>query len=352
MAHWTALTDLLSRGDDSFRLTWPELERLVGGLPPSAAKHRAWWSGDQPHVRGWRSAGYAVADLDRGRSVTFVRTGVVRAAEPPRVSAGAEILLVTCVKTKLSRPAAARDLYISPLFRKSRAYAERSGRPWFILYAEYGLVAPDQLIAPYERYLPATPESCRAAWGRWVVERLDLVAGPLAGRVAEIHAGAVYVAAVAGHLNSRGVQVVDRLRGLSHGARLAWYDDTESPAEEPEPATAELVGRLLDGEAAVSPARIAGMHLGGNHEFSTFRRTLGAVLAAAAGDDRIDEAALTGWMNEHLRVRTVRYDDRDTLGRLEELVLAEIDPPLNLQGMPRTALRTRLSRLRRAFRTR
>jgi hypothetical protein len=51
-------------------------------------------------------------------------------------------------------------------------------------------------------------------------------------------------------------------------------------------------------------------------------------------------------------VRTVRYDDRDTLGRLEELVLAEIDPPLNLQGMPRTALRTRLSRLRRAFRTR
>jgi hypothetical protein len=67
MAHWTALTELLSRGDDSFRLTWPELERLVGGLPPSAAKHRAWWSGDRPHVRGWRSAGYAVADLDQGR---------------------------------------------------------------------------------------------------------------------------------------------------------------------------------------------------------------------------------------------------------------------------------------------
>lgn len=40
-------------------------------------------------------------------------------------------------------------------------------------------------------------------------------------------------------------------------------------------------------------ARIAGMHLGRGHEFSTFRRTLGAVLADG---DLIDEAQLTQWM--------------------------------------------------------
>jgi hypothetical protein len=45
-------------------------------------------------------------------------------------------------------PAAARDLYRSPLFRKERAYAEQSGVPWFILSAEHGLGAPDEWRTP------------------------------------------------------------------------------------------------------------------------------------------------------------------------------------------------------------
>ncbi len=85
------------------------------------------------------------------------------------------------------------------------------------------------------------------------------------------------------------------------------------------------------------------MHLGGNHEFSTFRRTLGAVL-------RVDEARLTTWMHGHLRVVAVPCADADALGRLEELVLEEIDPPLNLKGMSRTPVRTRISELRRDYR--
>ena len=54
------------------------------------------------------------------------------------------LLLVACVKEKLAAPAAARDLYVSPLFKKEREYAERAGLPWFILSAEHGLVAPDE----------------------------------------------------------------------------------------------------------------------------------------------------------------------------------------------------------------
>jgi hypothetical protein len=322
-----------------------------------------------------------------------------------------DLILVSCATTKGDDPAPARELYVSPLFRKSRAYAERTGRPWFILSAEYGLLTPDQVIAPYERYLPATPPSYRSAWGRWVAERLDLLAGPLAGRVVEIHAGSAYVDAVAGHLTAKGAEIVDRLHGLSQGDRLAWYGN-EQAGQPPEPVADRLVAELLDGDAAVRPAeflataaaglrvpglyswwvdapgaddlsrgldetvapglvyaglagatrwpsgvrsastlwdRIATMHLGGNHNFSTFRLTLGAVLAAATGADRIDEAALTVWMKERLRVRTVRYDDRDTLGRIEKLVLGRIDPPLNLQDVPRTPLRARLTELRRQF---
>src|SRR5882757_7434577 len=73
MAQWSALSEVLKHGNDTVRFTWSELDRLVGGLPPSATKHRAWWSGDRAHVRVWRAAGYTLAELDPGRGVTFVR---------------------------------------------------------------------------------------------------------------------------------------------------------------------------------------------------------------------------------------------------------------------------------------
>jgi hypothetical protein len=105
------------------------------------------------------------------------------AREAPRPTRGAwegpDIVLVSCVKTKRHEPAAARDLYTSALFAKERAYAERVGAPWFILSAEHGLVAPEEWLAPYERYLPDTPASYRSAWGAWVAARLGLLAGPL-----------------------------------------------------------------------------------------------------------------------------------------------------------------------------
>ena len=99
-----------------------------------------------------------------------------------------DIVLITCVKTKRPRPCAAKDLYVSPLFVKQRSYAEETGVPWFILSAEHGLVVPDEWLSPYERYLPDTPAAFRSAWGIWVAARLQVLAGPLSGRVIEAHA--------------------------------------------------------------------------------------------------------------------------------------------------------------------
>lgn len=95
--------------------------------------------------------------------------------------------------------------------------------------------------------------------------------------------------------------------------------------------------------------RIRSMHLGGRHEFSTFRRSLGSILASALRAPGIDEAALTGWMFEHLRVVAVPVSDPGTLDALETTILTEIDPPLNLMKMPKSALRMRLSELRRQY---
>jgi hypothetical protein len=78
--------------------------------------------------------------------------------------------------------------------------------------------------------------------------------------------------------------------------------------------------------------RVMTLHLSGNHEFSTFRSTLGSILAGATGAARIDEMRLTQWMNAHLRIVTIPFEDSDALGRLERDVLERLDPPLNLQS--------------------
>jgi hypothetical protein len=90
----------------------------------------------------------------------------------------------------------ARDLYISPLFRAARAYAERRYGPerWFILSARHGLVRPDQLLAPYDLSLRQLTPTERAAWGdRVAIELTDRFP---AGTVLWFHAGALYRAAI------------------------------------------------------------------------------------------------------------------------------------------------------------
>lgn len=166
MSDWSKLSAALRSTEGDVTLTWVQLDELVKGLPPAATKHRAWWSGNRSHVRSWRAAGYRVGNLEPGVLVTFVRAETSPAgahgsaanapAEPPpslACSPRADILLVTCVKTKLDRPAAAKDPYTSPLFLKQRTSAEASGAPWFTLSDEHALVA--QTNAGSLRALPA-----------------------------------------------------------------------------------------------------------------------------------------------------------------------------------------------------
>lgn len=82
------------------------------------------------------------------------------------------VTLVACVAGKLDHPAPARDLYVSDWFRKARAYAEASGRDWFILSARHGLVHPDQELAPYDDTLIGANASRRLAWSAMVARQL------------------------------------------------------------------------------------------------------------------------------------------------------------------------------------
>lgn len=96
--------------------------------------------------------------------------------------------------------------------------------------------------------------------------------------------------------------------------------------------------------------RIKGNHLRGNIRSSTFRKTLAASLSeplglVLVGPSKLDPSsneALTLWMLDHLSLATVACPDRATLSELEDAVLLELDPPLNLMGMPRSPVRTEL----------
>jgi uncharacterized protein DUF6884/GIY-YIG catalytic domain-containing protein len=320
----------------------------------------------------------------------------------------ANVVLVCCVKSKRDHGAAAKDLYVSDYFSKMRHYAEASGLPWFILSAEHGLVRPDDWLEPYECYLPDTSREYRRAWGRRVTEQLESALGSLTGLTLEIHAGSAYVEAIASNLRAAGAEVVDELHGLSIGRRLSWY--LQRSAGDIEGAQ-RLVAQLRDARLALSLGevlasagaglrspgmyswwvddagaadltaglgntvdpglvyaglagatrksgasssntlwgRIATMHLGKKHEFSTLRRSLGSILAHANGESAIDEERLTLWMHAHLRVVLIPVANADTLDDLETEILTELDPPLNLAKVARTPLRQRLSALRKHY---
>jgi hypothetical protein len=107
------------------------------------------------------------------------------------------------------------------------------------------------------------------------------------------------------------------------------------------------------GEATLA-SRIGANHLRGRIRASTFRLTLAASLTqplalihtAAKRLDTASEHRLSAWMREHLALAMRPVDNRDPLADLEHRVLRKLNPPLNLEGMPPTLLRSELSRLR------
>ena len=360
--------------------------------------------------RGEFTSHFALRQLQRLGFTTSAWSGSGTVARPQPAAESApidspaslRILLIGCSQTKAPAAAPARDLFTGAAFCKARAMAERSGHPWFVLSAKFGLLDPDEVVSPYDVYLDDRSSAYRRAWGRWVVAQLA-EQQPLAGAVVEVHAGRAYCDPLAEPLAEAGADLAQPLAGLRQGERLAWYD---RPAEQqPEPVLPD-VAPLLDGRNAVSPdyflaagrsafdepglyswwvdqdgahqlatglghrvaaglvyagraggrsstgrlstntlwGRIATMHLGGNREFSTFRLTLAAVLLAA-GEPVHDETTLTSWMRQHLRVATLPLPV-DAVVAAEQLLLECADPPLNLRDVERTQLRQRLTQLR------
>jgi hypothetical protein len=128
--------------------------------------------------------------------------------------------LVGCASQKLQRPAPARELYVSQLFRKASAYAEATCDRWYILSAKHGLVHPDTVLKPYDVRLgtnhPSTPPIRQ--WADRVREQLDTELAALNDVTLITLAGEQYRTAV------RGVPwpVEVPMQGLGIGQQLGW----------------------------------------------------------------------------------------------------------------------------------
>ena len=74
---------------DEVRMTFADIERIIGGtLPASASDYRAWWSNNPSNnemTRAWLEAGFRSEQVDMdGRKVVFRRV-------PPETAAGSTL---------------------------------------------------------------------------------------------------------------------------------------------------------------------------------------------------------------------------------------------------------------------
>lgn len=75
-----------------------------------------------------------------------------------------DLIVVGCGKAKGPEPTQAQFMYTGGLFTMAREAAIRDGRPWMILSARYGLMAPDKWIEPYDQTLTSNEEVESLGW--------------------------------------------------------------------------------------------------------------------------------------------------------------------------------------------
>ncbi|MGY1806892.1 DUF6884 domain-containing protein [Blastococcus sp. SYSU D00669] len=155
----------------------------------------------------------------------------------PAAEAGRVVLIGSSGAIATGVQPAAR-LFESAGFARARAYAERSGHPWFVLSAKHGLLDPDDVVGPFAVLFGDQSVGYRTAWADWVVAQLaDRTRLP--GMTVEVHGGVDFAQPLRNPLARRGAALeiplpdmwlgpdepgspaspLGRLRGLVHRRR-------------------------------------------------------------------------------------------------------------------------------------
>lgn len=126
-----------------------------------------------------------------------------------------EVTLIQCTNNKVSdnpdKVFRAKDLYMeSTYFKKMRAWAEARGNPWYILSAKHGLLAPNEIVAPYNE---------RGLEKHQAIQVAGLLSGIGVERV-DICAGRDYTEHLIAELEHDGIEVVEHFAGEPIGTRM------------------------------------------------------------------------------------------------------------------------------------
>lgn len=104
-----------------------------------------------------------------------------------------KIILIACSAGKKDTHDKAKDMYTSPLFRKSWKYAQKLGYDKiFILSDKYYLLAPEDKIDTYDKSLKNCKSRERKEWAKTVLEKLTLTKSNLKNDKFIILAGKVH----------------------------------------------------------------------------------------------------------------------------------------------------------------
>ncbi len=161
-----------------------------------------------------------------------------------------KIILVGCVATKQEIPCAAKDMYISPLFKKRRAYAEQevkngNAASWFIVSSLHTIIDPETVIEPYDKTmkhwgqdslywarcaLTSLGNLCCKVWGTRISNKssiIDHTEIAMDNITVEIHAGEDYVKPILAVAERDKERFVFEwpVKGLQIGQSLKYYDD-------------------------------------------------------------------------------------------------------------------------------
>lgn len=108
------------------------------------------------------------------------------------------IALISCVSQKTSFPNKCKDLYISPLFKKTWEYNTKVDRPdgVFILSALHGLIKYDTIIEPYDKTLLDMTKEESLEWAekvkKQIIETFETNSRKLEDYNFKIYAGSKY----------------------------------------------------------------------------------------------------------------------------------------------------------------
>lgn len=131
------------------------------------------------------------------------------------------IVFISCVSKKQPHKSKAKDLYISPLFRKNLAYA-RKLKPdaIYVLSAKYGLLDLETEIEPYDLTLNNMPATEIKIWAGKVIKQLSVQAN-----VQQDHfiflAGMKYRKYLTSHISSYEVP----MEGMPIGKQLQYLSE-------------------------------------------------------------------------------------------------------------------------------